>query len=123
MADKTYGAGWSRDDMQELANILGDDGQVFLGNQDDGTWSEVEPKEVVSGREVVHELIIDDELSIVITKQHNQYDPDQTRYCTHVRVQQEGQDYTVWGNYDMTLFDAKKDAKIRYYEKGGNRTR
>ena len=43
MAEKTYGAGWSRDDMQELANILGDGGQIFTGNQDDGTWEEVKP--------------------------------------------------------------------------------
>ena len=119
MAEKTYGAGWSRDDMQELANIMGDGGQVFLGNQGDGTWSEVEPKKIISGRELVHELVIDDEVSIVITEQRNQYDPDQPRYCTHVRVQQAGQDYTVFGNYDMTLFDAKEDAKRRYYEKGG----
>ena len=41
---KTYGAGWSKDSMQELANILGDGGQIFLGNQDDGSWEEVKPK-------------------------------------------------------------------------------
>ena len=121
MADKTYGAGWSRDDMQELANILGDGGQVFLGNQGDGTWSEVKP--MVSGREIIHELVIDDEMSIVITKQRNQWDDKQTRYCTHVRYQGEvdgkREDYTVSGNYDMTLFDAKTDAKRRYYDRGG----
>ena len=127
MAEKKYGAGWSMKDLQELSEKLGDDGQIFTGNQDDGTWSEVKPKEVVSGREIVHELVIDDEMSIVITKQRNQWDDKQTRYCTHVRYQGEvdgkREDYTVSGNYDMTLFDAKKDAKIRYYEKGGNRTR
>ena len=136
-------------DLQKLSEKLGDDGQISTGNQDDGTWSEVKPpaleevmpnvfdhanqidkldaiaefevkpKEVVSGREIVHELTLDNELSIVVTEQRNQYDPDQTRYCTHVRVQQEGQDYTVSGNYDMTLFDAKEDAKRRYYSKGG----
>ena len=119
MAEKKYGAGWSMKDLQELSEKLGDDGQIFTGNQDDGTWSEVKPKEIVSGREIVHELIIDDELSIVITEQRNQWDEKQTRYCTHIRVQQEGQDYTVSGNYDMTLFDAKEDAKRRYYSKGG----
>tara|TARA_R100001594_G_scaffold6506_1_gene18406 strand:- start:6937 stop:7380 length:444 start_codon:yes stop_codon:yes gene_type:complete len=41
---KTYGAGWSKDSMQELANILGDGGQIFLGNQDDGSWEEVKPE-------------------------------------------------------------------------------
>ncbi len=40
----TYGAGWSKDSMQELANILGDGGQIFLGNQDDGSWEEVKPE-------------------------------------------------------------------------------
>ena len=121
MADKTYGAGWSREDMQELANILGDGGQIFTGNQDDGTWSEVKP--MVSGREIIHELVINDEMSIVITKQRNQWDDKQTRYCTHVRYQGEvdgkREDYTVSGNYDMTLFDAKTDAKRRYYDRGG----
>ena len=118
---KTYGAGWSRDDMQELANIMGDGGQVFTGNQDDGTWEEVKP--MVSGREIIHELVIDDEMSIVITKQRNQWDDKQTRYCTHIRYQGEvdgkREDYTVSGNYDMTLFDAKTDAKRRYYDRGG----
>ena len=121
MAEKTYGAGWSRDDMQELANIMGDGGQVFLGNQGDGTWSEVKP--MVSGREIIHELVIDDEMSIVITKQRNQWHTKSTMYCTHVRYQGEvdgkREDYTVSGNYDMTLFDAKTDAKRRYYQKGG----
>ena len=87
--------------LQELANSLGDDGQIFTGNQDDGTWSEVKPKEVVSGREIVHELIIDDELSIVVTEQRNQWAEKHTLYCTHIRVQQDGQDYTVSGNYDI----------------------
>ena len=121
MAEKTYGAGWSRDDMQELANIMGDGGQVFLGNQGDGTWSEVKP--MVSGREIIHELVIDDEMSIVITKQRNQWHTKSTMYCTHIRYQGEvdgkREDYTVSGNYDMTLFDAKTDAKRRYYQKGG----
>lgn len=121
MADKTYGAGWSRDDMQELANILGDGGQIFTGNQDDGTWEEVKP--MVSGREIIHELVIDDEMSIVITKQRNQWHTKSTMYCTHVRYQGEvdgkREDYTVSGNYDMTLFDAKTDAKRRYYDRGG----
>jgi|TARA_R110002110_G_scaffold162161_6_gene361264 hypothetical protein len=119
MAEKKYGAGWSMEDLQELSEKLGNDGQIFTGNDDDGTWSEVEPKEIVSGREIVHELIIDDELSIVITKQRNQWDKKQTRYCTHLRIQQGDQDYTVSGNYDLTLFGAKEDAKKRYYRKGG----
>ena len=119
MTEKKYGAGWSMNDLQELSEKLGDGGQIFTGNQDDGTWSEVKPKEVVSGREIVHELTLDNELSIVVTEQRNQWTKEHTLYCTHIRVQQDGQDYTVSGNYDMTLSDAKEDAKSRYYSRGG----
>ena len=35
---------FSPESLQELANILGDDGAVFTGNTPSGTWSPVEPE-------------------------------------------------------------------------------
>ena len=37
---------FSPESLQELANILGDDGAVFTGNTPSGTWSPVEPEPV-----------------------------------------------------------------------------
>lgn len=35
---------FSPESLQELANVLGDDGAVFTGNRESGTWSPVEPE-------------------------------------------------------------------------------
>ena len=35
---------FSPESLQELSNILGDDGAVFAGNTESGTWSHVEPQ-------------------------------------------------------------------------------
>ena len=35
---------FSPESLQELSNILGDDGAVFAGNTEAGTWSHVEPQ-------------------------------------------------------------------------------
>ena len=54
---------FSPESLQELSNILGDDGAVFAGNTEAGTWGHVEPRvqepEKLKECSYTHEALID----------------------------------------------------------------